>query len=81
MQCSGSQFFYTDLPILHWDRVEPQRFEEISRALTASGWSLYAVLFPFEVKQDGGAFDHMPGHWVEIESVRHVRIFALTPPD
>jgi hypothetical protein len=80
MQCSGSQFFYTDLPILRWDRVEPRRFEEISRALAASGWSLYAVLFPFEAKEEGGAFDHMPGHWVEIEALRHVRIFAMTPP-
>jgi len=81
VQCSGSQFFYTDLPILRWDRVEPQRFEEISRALAASGWSLYAVLFPFEAKKEGGAFDDMPGHWVEIGAARHVRIFALTPED
>jgi hypothetical protein len=80
MQCSGSQFFYTDLPILRWDRVEPERFEKISRALAASGWSVYAVLFPFEVEREGGAFGRMPGHWAQIGAVHHVRVFALSPP-
>jgi hypothetical protein len=76
MAPSGSFYYYTSLPILRWDQIEPSHFRTYGSALLQAGRPLYAVLFAFE--QESALKEHMPGRWEKITTVHDVGIWKLT---
>ena len=76
MAASGSFYYYTSLPILRWDQIEPSHFRTYGSALLQAGRPLYAMLFAFE--QESALTEHMPGRWEKITTVHDVGIWKLT---
>jgi hypothetical protein len=76
MQVSGAVFYYTDFPIVRWDRCQRSELQALESRVLATGRPLYAVFFPFEI-EDLRALDHVPGYWQRIGHVRHVTVWRL----
>lgn len=75
MQTSSAFYFYTDLPILRWDQVQPEdrlllegRFREAKRPV-------YAVLFPFE--QDDALKQRLPWAWEKVTELKDCAVWKL----
>jgi hypothetical protein len=66
MQASGALFYYSDLPVVRWDRIEPGQFERIDAA--AAGRQVYALLAPFE-EERVFAEHRLSGHWVKVGGI------------
>ena len=76
MQLSSSFYYYTDLPILRWDMVDPPDAAKLAVALRQSGRPLYAALFPFEY--DDVRIQRLPGEWRKVIEVKGVTIWQIT---
>ena len=76
MAPSGSFYYYTSLPILRWDQIQPSHFRTYGSALLEAGRPLYAVLFAFE--QESALKERMPGRWEKIVTIHEVGIWRLT---
>lgn len=75
MQASGAIFYYTDLTFIRWDELDKATAARVEAAVRAARRPLYAVLFPFELR-DAGALDRrMPGHWSQVGKVDDVTIW------
>jgi hypothetical protein len=70
MHLSGTLYFYTDSPIVRWDLISAGDVAALSRTLTASGRSLYAMVHPFEGDADLRA--HFPWRWEKVAEVEGV---------
>jgi hypothetical protein len=77
MQVSGAFFYYTDLPLLRYDHLDGRAIRRVQDAARAAGQPLYAVLFPFEVEDDGVFRERLPGSWVEIAAVHHITFWEF----
>jgi hypothetical protein len=73
MQTSGAVIYYTDFVILRWDELTPEIAAAVNSNLEASNRPLFAVLFPYEVKEV--VEKHLLGDWKEFGAVSHVTIW------
>ncbi len=76
MQLSSSFYYYTELPILRWDMVDPPDAAKLAAALKRSGRPLYAVLFPFEYEDV--RIRRLPGEWRKVTEVKGVTVWQIT---
>ena len=76
MQMSPSIYYYTDLPVLRWDMVDPPDAAKLAGALRQSGRPLYAILFPFEYEDV--RIQRLPGDWRKVAEVKGVTIWQIT---
>jgi hypothetical protein len=74
MQASGSLFYYTDFPILRWDKIQPGRFRRVEQA--AAGRPVFALLMPFEEER---AFTEkrLDGRWIKLGKFRAFNLWRL----
>ena len=73
MQCTGALVCYSDFLFVRWDNIEPAQAPMLAQASLAAGRPVYAMLFPFEVKD---ALElRLPGHWTQTAAIRHVSIW------
>lgn len=75
MQYSGAAMFYTDFPIVRWDRMEPTEFTKMKKTLRATKRPLFAVLFPFEIAEQHAFERHLPGKWMEVGRIHDVSVW------
>jgi hypothetical protein len=78
MQGSGALVYYSDFTFVRWDIISAEQAALITRASLAAGRPVFALLWPFEVKD--ALERHMPGHWTQVGAVRHVTIWKWDPP-
>ncbi len=76
MQMSSSIYYYTDLPILRWDMVDPPDVAKLAAALRQSGRPFYAIVFPFEYED--GRIRNLAGDWRKIAEVKGVTVWQIT---
>ncbi len=78
MQCSGALVYYSDFTFVRWDILSPEQSARLAQASLATGRPLYAVLWPFEVKDATEV--HMPGRWTQVGSVGDATVWKWAPP-
>ena len=83
-QDSGALFYYTRFTFLRWDQIKPADTGQVDAAVRRSGRPLYAVLFPFELNDEGALRRSLPGHWTPVGQVEDVTVLrrdadAATP--
>ena len=66
MQVSGAFFFYTDLPVVRWDQINPDAVAPLLDALAKRHRAAYAVLYEFETRP---ALDRLGGEWSKTATV------------
>jgi len=74
-QASGALFYYTPFALVRWDAIDRATAGKVESAIRAAKRPLYAVLFPFEIRDAGVLRDVMPGHWIEVGKVEDIAIF------
>lgn len=74
---SGTLHFYSDLPILRWDQLQPEHFSRYATIARRLGRPIFALLFTSE--QDD-AFRRCPGPWRKVAEVSNVGLWQLDPP-
>ena len=80
MQSSGALFYYTKFTVFRWDAISSAEFERIAAACSAEGRPLYALLFPFEIEDQGAFRNHLTGHWTRIAKIRDTSIWRYDSP-
>ena len=78
MTFSGALYFYTDFPVLRWDQVKPERFQEFVTAAHKAGRQICAVDFKWE--EEKVLRDHCPGNWEPVTKLYNAAIWRLVPP-
>jgi hypothetical protein len=83
MQGSGTFFYYTDFTLLRYDvyneEGRPGSFSALWQATQAGGRPIFAVLFPFELKN---ALENcLPGRWTQVGAIRDWTIWQLNGPE
>lgn len=81
MQASGALFYYTDFTFVRWDAMDRTTVERVESAARAARRPLYAVLFPFEIKDADVLTRIVPGHWIEVGKVEGVAILRRDAAD
>lgn len=76
MQASGSLFYYTDFPVLRWNKIEPGQFNRVEQA--AAGRRVFALLMPFE-EQRAFPEKRLSGSWTKIGSIHNFNLWELEP--
>jgi len=74
MQMSGALKYYTERPIVRWDRIPAERFPELRRMAEERGLRWYALLWPFE---EADSFKNLPGSWTRLGAWRDVVLWRL----
>jgi len=74
MQMSGALKYYTGLPIVRWDSIDPGRFQALRQSLEAHGLHWYALLWPFEATDFR---KRLPGPWTRIGVWRDIGLWRL----
>ena len=74
-QSSGALFYYTDFTILRHDEMTPEISERVRASAKATGRSLYAVLWPFEIE----ALKRIKGEWTKVGTIDDVTVWGLEP--
>ncbi len=80
MQTSGALFYYTKFTLLRWDAVSPAEFERIAAACAAAGRPVFALLYPFEIEEQGAFRRHLTGRWTPVASIRRASVWRLESP-
>jgi hypothetical protein len=80
MQTSGALFYYTQFTVFRWDTISSSEFERIAAACAAAGRPVYALLYSFEISEQGAFRKHLTGHWTRIASVHDTSIWHYDPP-
>ena len=75
MQVGGALFYYTEFPVVDW-QTGPGQLRRLESHLLATNRPLYAVFFPYEVKERK-ALDRIPGRWELAGTVRDVTVWRL----
>ena len=75
MQASGALVYSTSFTFVRWDALDSGNVGKVDAAIRASGRPLYAVLFPFEVTDQGVLDKKMPGHWTQVGKVEEVTLW------
>jgi hypothetical protein len=76
MQVSGA-LHYSNYPILRYDALDEAGWAYIRQWQRTQHVPLYAVLFPFEYAERNVLESQIPGDWLQVGNVRHVRIYRL----
>lgn len=71
---SGALYYYTDMPVLNFDAIQPDDFAKYAALARQAGRPLYAVIF--EQEQETAAA-RCPARWTRIASVDKIGIWAL----
>ena len=77
-QFSGSIYFYTDFPILRWDRLNAAHFARHADRARQSGVPVCAVLFNSEEPE--ALHERCPGDWKRLTAIGNVTFWQLAPP-
>jgi hypothetical protein len=75
MQASGAVFYYTPFTFIRWDSLDAGNVGKVEAAIRSSKRPLYAVLFPFEVEEQGVLAKRMPGRWTQVGKVQDVTVW------
>jgi hypothetical protein len=76
MQFSGAMKAYGWGTFIRWDYIDAERFPALRRQIEARGFRIYALVFPFEVRD---AASRVPGNWTYLGSNRDAGLFRLDP--
>jgi hypothetical protein len=77
MQVSGALLYLSNYPILRYDYLDEAGWAYVRQWQRAQHVPLYAVLFPFEYAERNVLESRIPGDWLQVGNVRHVRIYRL----
>jgi hypothetical protein len=80
MQTSGALFYYTKFTVFRWDTISSSEFERIVAACAAAGRPVYALLYSFEISEQGAFRKHLTGHWTKIASVHDTTVWRYDFP-
>jgi hypothetical protein len=80
MQTSGALFYYTKFTVFRWDTISPSEFAQLAAACAAAGRPVYALLYSFEIGEQGAFRKHLTGHWTRVASVRDTSIWHYDAP-
>jgi hypothetical protein len=75
MEASGALFYYTNFTFIRWDALDQGNVGKVEAAVRNSKRPLYAVLFPFEIKEARVLETRMPGRWRQVGKVDDVTIW------
>jgi hypothetical protein len=83
-QVTGALYFDTPFTFVRWEQVNKDNVGRIESAIRAARLPLYAVLFPYEIKESDVLRKVMPGRWIEVGQVEDIvilrRDFAAAKP-
>jgi len=77
MQVSGALLYLSNYPILRYDYLDEAGWVYVRQWQRTRHVPLYAVLFPFEYAERNVLETQIPGDWLQVGNVRHVRIYRL----
>jgi hypothetical protein len=80
MQTSGALFYYTKFTVFRWDTISSAEFEQIAAACAAAGRPVYALLYSFEISEQGAFRRHLTGRWTRIGLVHDTSIWRYDSP-
>ncbi len=72
---SGSVYFYTDLPALMFNSVEPAEFARYEALARKAGRPIYAAIF--DIEEEEAIRKRCPGAWRRIASAGNIGIWQL----
>jgi hypothetical protein len=72
---SGAIYFYTDLPMLRWDLVDPADFKRYAATMAKAGRPIFAVIF--EAEEKDALAGHVRGDWIRVGTVRNIGLWRL----
>jgi hypothetical protein len=72
---SGSIYYYTDLPALLFDTVEPHEFARYVALARGAGRPVYAAIF--DIEEEDSIRRRCPGAWTRIASAGNIGIWRL----
>lgn len=75
---SGAIYFYTDLPMLRWDLIEPADFKRYAATMAKAGRPIFAVIY--EAEEKDALAGHVRGDWTRIGTVRNIGLWKLNSP-
>lgn len=78
MQMTGALLYYTDYTFLRYDQFDQKNFSPVDRFCREKKRPVYAVLFPFELKEVMET--RLPGRWTQVGTVRQVTIWRRDAP-
>jgi hypothetical protein len=76
MQASGALFYYTDLPVLRWDFVDPVTMRALASESIEGRQPLYAVMFPIDIAWSADRRS-LAGRWSQVGAIGEVTIWRL----
>lgn len=76
MQFSGAMETYGLGTMARWDWMERRKFPGFRRRAETEGYGLYALMFPFEVRD---AAPRLPGNWKYLGGVGDASLWRLEP--
>ncbi len=76
MQTSGALRYYTDFILVRYDQFieNAALLATVERASAAAGRPIYAMLFPFEIKEKNALEGAMPGRWTQVGILREGQV-------
>jgi hypothetical protein len=74
-QMSGAMFYYTNFSLIRCEPLKPGDLASVETAIRTSKRPLYAVLFPYEIKDWDVLGKIMPGDWEAVGNVDDVTIW------
>jgi len=77
-QMSGAVYLYSDRIVANPGKLNAYRLEKLMTRLEASGYTLYALLFPHEIV---AIENQRPGRWTRIGDFRDVSLWKREPPE
>lgn len=77
MEFSGAMRSYSWGTFVRWDYIDAGRFPELVRRFREKGCGIYALVFPYEVRE---AIPRVPGVWTYLGSNREVSLWRLESP-
>ncbi|MEP7343588.1 MAG: YfhO family protein [Acidobacteriota bacterium] len=73
-EVSGALQFYTNRPIARWDLLPLVHWPVFADRVQASGYHLYALLFPYEIEPAQRA---MPGRWTRQDQIGQASLWQI----
>lgn len=76
MEMSGALKFYTERPIVRYDRIEVEQWRALQARAAAKGYQCYALLMAQEVEQAQG---RLPGRWIKLGTLLQISLWQIEP--
>jgi hypothetical protein len=77
METTGALVYYSDYQFVRWDTLDREHFARITQNAVDSHRPIFAVLFPYEVKD--ALETRIPARWTQFGAVRQVTIWQWSP--